>query len=555
MKGLKALVRRNLTELSRRVPRIGRQQLSRIRRGDTTIQRQVSQKVLAMRSASKLPGLVVPGKGDVVVGGPVRPRRAKVVGAFDAHQHMIHLRQLVEDALQAAGVQVYRLPGQTPPVLVIRDSDRHRAWQALSSSLSDAWAEEKRGRPRQVSSAGDRWAPEVSKIFQFLAAPSGAEVANGQQYVQLEAWTEIADENVVRPDGGFHEVGTLLRRGAYNTFASYLTPSVQETLLPWGPRFRDYLPPVSAVTEPVDLVYTWVDGHDPAWAEKRARWGGEGYASDAQISSRFDNRDELRYSLRSVEMYANWFGTLFLVTDGQVPDWLNLDHPRLVRVDHRELFDDSELPVFNSHSIESRLHRIAGLSENFIYLNDDVFFGRPVYPELFFTGGGHLKYFPSRAHIDPAPRTLDDVSVSSAAKNNRALLEASVGRTVTRKLKHTPHAHLRSVLAEMESRYPEVFAANVAARFRSHDDHAVVSGLAQRYAAATGRAVEGDIVYNYADISRPDVRSHLAKWLREHAYDVFCLNDTGVRALGKDNEDAVLSFLETYFPLASRFEV
>jgi hypothetical protein len=141
--------------------------------------------------------------------------------------------------------------------------------------------------------------------------------------------------------------------------------------------------PPPHITFPIDVVYTWVDGSDPAWrARMRTRWD-ETHTERHPLSanpSRFASRDELRYSLRSLEMYSGWVRRVFLVTDQQVPSWLRRDS--LTVVDHREIFGSTgRLPTFNSHAIESRLHRIPGLREHFLYLNDDVFFGRPVAPK------------------------------------------------------------------------------------------------------------------------------------------------------------------------------
>ena len=85
-------------------------------------------------------------------------------------------------------------------------------------------------------------------------------------------------------------------------------------------------------------------------------------------------------------MHAPWIRHVYLVTAGQIPHWLNLDTPHLTVVTHEEIFPNkSDLPTFSSPAIEAHLHRIPGLSEKFLYLNDDVFFGQAVWPEDFYS--------------------------------------------------------------------------------------------------------------------------------------------------------------------------
>ncbi|XP_072511832.1 N-acetylglucosamine-1-phosphotransferase subunits alpha/beta isoform X2 [Notamacropus eugenii] len=108
---------------------------------------------------------------------------------------------------------------------------------------------------------------------------------------------------------------------------------------------------------------------------------------DEDISaSRFEDNEELRYSLRSIEKHAPWVRNIFIVTNGQIPSWLNLDNPRITIVTHQEVFRNlSHLPTFSSPAIESHIHRIEGLSQKFIYLNDDVMFGKDVWPDDFYS--------------------------------------------------------------------------------------------------------------------------------------------------------------------------
>ncbi|NXP97329.1 GNPTA phosphotransferase, partial [Vidua macroura] len=108
---------------------------------------------------------------------------------------------------------------------------------------------------------------------------------------------------------------------------------------------------------------------------------------DEDVSaSRFEDNEELRYSLRSIEKHAPWVRHIFIVTNGQIPSWLNLDNPRITIVTHQEIFQNvSHLPTFSSPAIESHIHRISGLSQKFIYLNDDVMFGKDVWPDDFYS--------------------------------------------------------------------------------------------------------------------------------------------------------------------------
>jgi hypothetical protein len=172
--------------------------------------------------------------------------------------------------------------------------------------------------------------------------------------------------------------------------------------------------------EPIDAVYTWVNGSDPAWLADMARWrareaglpytddgdgggedagagaGGNGSSSTtpASTANRYRDNDELRYSLRSLEKYAPWLRRVVLVTNGQVPAWLDVTHPRLAVVTHADIFPNrSHLPVFSSPAIEVHLHRIPGLSRRFVYFNDDVLLGSDVWPDDFLTRSRGAKVY------------------------------------------------------------------------------------------------------------------------------------------------------------------
>lgn len=226
-------------------------------------------------------------------------------------------------------------------------------------------------------------------------------------------------------------------------------------------------------------------------------------------------------------------------------------------MDHRDIFPDADaLPVFNSHAIESCLHRISGLAEQYLYLNDDVFFGRPVAPTLFFRGNGLATFFPSSALIEPGPRQPYDNPVMSAAKNTRALIAEVFERAATTIFQHTPHPQLRSVLQHMEMSHPEIFARVAASPFRHPEDLSIASSLHHFYAYALGKALPSRLEYFYLDVSHPWASKRLRWLLRNRTFDVFCLNDSpSVSGDDSRNSELLERFLSRYYPLPSSFEV
>ncbi|KAL3841844.1 hypothetical protein ACJMK2_019943 [Sinanodonta woodiana] len=130
-----------------------------------------------------------------------------------------------------------------------------------------------------------------------------------------------------------------------------------------------------------------IDGKEPTLNAANLVWDLRDFSRDEDISaSRFEDNDELRYSLRSIEKNAPWVRHIYIVTNGQIPNWLNLENPRVTIVTHEEIFvNKSHLPTFSSPAIEGHIHQIPGLSDKFIYMNDDVMFGREVWPDDFFS--------------------------------------------------------------------------------------------------------------------------------------------------------------------------
>ena len=184
-------------------------------------------------------------------------------------------------------------------------------------------------------------------------------------------------------------------------------------------------------SEPIDIVYLWVDGSDPVWRAKRqqayAAWVRQhpgALAAFGNAAGRYRDNGELLFNLRSLEKFFPDHGHVYIVTDGQTPRWLR-PSSRVTVVTHRALMPAAGTLVFDSGHIESYLHHIPGLSERFLYLNDDVFFGAPVDPGWWF--GDRLKVF---AEATPL------ASYTELQAHETALVNASIQSTQVRHFRH-----------------------------------------------------------------------------------------------------------------------
>ncbi|RKN40051.1 stealth family protein [Streptomyces hoynatensis] len=495
---------------------------------------------------------------------------------------------LVCDALEGAGIEYFLVPGRsrTRHVLGVRHADRKRLLSAMRRTFGGtALYAVKAGSdplPADAVLYADGSLPAALKrqdtirFGEILLSPAGGILADFDHGCEVEFWREgrdyLEDARLAERRGTLRSMAPagVLERALVGPRPNAVTDAlpaearVPATLTVAGrahPTFAGFAQPrFDEVDFPVDVVYTWVDGADPELAAKREsyRTGGAPSRINARETgaSRYESHDELKYSLRSLEMYAPFVRTVHIVTDGQTPSWLNTDAPGVRIVDHKEIFaDPSVLPVFNSHAIGTQLHRIPGLSERYLYFNDDVFVGRPVGAGHFFHGNGiaKLPFGPFQIGLgEPHP---DEPAPNSAGKNTAELMLREHGRRIVSKSKHTPHPQIRAVMQELEELFPEEIGRTARSRFRALTDVAMASTLHHHHAYLTGRAVPGKYALRYIDIGRPESAGALAELAATRRWDFFCLNDVQTPEEEKENAAARLhAFLESYFPLPSRFE-
>ena len=255
----------------------------------------------------------------------------------------------------------------------------------------------------------------------------------------------------------------------------------------------------------IDFVVTWVDGSDPEWqrAHRLARSVSQRvpHVQVAVIddgSQRYRDMGTLRYWFRGVERFAPWVRTVHLVTNGQVPDWLDLGNERLHLVTHDQFMPPSCLPTFNSNAIELCYHLIPGLAEHFVSFNDDVFLVGPLEPSDLFRGGLPRDMLACQPVIaNPANPVMSHIYLNNSLLLSRHFAKRKVMRERPGTFFHlgyppryfaynlvelafpqmtgffTPHGPavmLRSTFDEVWREEPDVLGATVASRFRGDDD-------------------------------------------------------------------------------------
>lgn len=179
----------------------------------------------------------------------------------------------------------------------------------------------------------------------------------------------------------------------------------------------------------VDIVIPWVDGSDKKWQEEKNKYlPDEKKINIDAAANRYRDWDNLQYVFRSIEKFAPWVRKVFLITCGQKPKWLNEKCEKLMFVEHKDYIPKEYLPTFSANPIELNLHRIEGLSEHFVYMNDDFFFTNNVLKEDFFKNG-----LPKIVAIEKANSVGKDMVFENILANNIRLIGKVFNKKDTKK--------------------------------------------------------------------------------------------------------------------------
>jgi len=220
----------------------------------------------------------------------------------------------------------------------------------------------------------------------------------------------------------------------------------------------------------VDVVYTWVNGSDPEHRKLLYDFGRLGWDGG------YRDYGVLKYSARSVAKFMPWVRNIVIITNGQVPNWVDKNSPRLRLVKHSDIFDNpSDLPTFNSNAIEANIRNVPGLAPCLLYLNDDMFLAAPVERDTFFDKEGHLKLPMSKGFIAPMVEKMKHNTWHKLMGHSNDVLNSYYYPDASEPVKHAYPAHVcyfmrRDILQLIGKRWSSDIAATSSHRFRQADD-------------------------------------------------------------------------------------
>ncbi|KAG7450868.1 uncharacterized protein BT62DRAFT_1001714 [Guyanagaster necrorhizus] len=265
--------------------------------------------------------------------------------------------------------------------------------------------------------------PSSRYHYDYLSIPICHANISRRTSIDLQQWQTKYSPSALCTPTNRHSIPELTysHSSTYDQFTSHRNASPPPfSLLPVTPIpgvcLEDYFSgqPCSCTghenitAEPIDIVWAWVNGSDPLHIvalEETQRVNGYG-TSKPKL---YRNHNELKYSMRSaLKHFRHGLGSFHLLTSdnaadvsgegseeiryGQLPQWLSGSqwHDGNVSLDiqhHSQFFVPGAYsgPTFNSFAIESQLGDLCGVSENFIYMNDDYFFHGDVETEDFYT--------------------------------------------------------------------------------------------------------------------------------------------------------------------------
>jgi len=234
---------------------------------------------------------------------------------------------------------------------------------------------------------------------------------------------------------------------------------------------------------PIDVVITWVDGNDPLHQRKMS--DAVSLEKNKRLyvgGSKYKQVGEIYYCVMSIIRFAPFVRNIFIVTDGQVPEFFKknkTNDTRIKIVDHKEIFKGllEFTPTFNPRCIDALLHRIPGLAERFIYFNDDMFLIKKTDQDDWYTESGDpvlrgkwsrsyntLWYKKAAALLFPFLTKRPSYNLSQSVSANMAGFHKKYFRSF-----HAGRPLLKSVFEDYFRKNPQTLRDQLQYKFRHQD--------------------------------------------------------------------------------------
>ena len=332
----------------------------------------------------------------------------------------------------------------------------------------------------------------------------------------------------------------------------------------------------------IDFVVTWVDGSDAKWINSRNKYFKYEVGGIDSSQARYRDWGLMPYWFRAVEKNAPGVRKIFFVTCGQIPDWLNINNSRLEIIRHEDFIPCEYLPTFNSAAIEVNLHRIKGLSEHFVYFNDDMFLTDIISPEFFFRKGlpvdigvenvvplvSDSKFYVVNSIMRNGTQVINDhfSKRDFLKKNFVKWFSPLIGRNVIRNILllpwkdfcgfytfHMPTAFLKNTFHEVEEVEGELIKSVSEHRFRSDKD--ISQWLFQYWQLVKGQyRLPLNNRRKVFEIGKDDVKV-ICNAIVKKQYKVICINDVDcdgydINTMSRE----LISAFNVAFPKKSVFE-
>lgn len=305
----------------------------------------------------------------------------------------------------------------------------------------------------------------------------------------------------------------------------------------------------------IDIVYTWVDGSDLKWLAKKQKLQNQLVENNFQLESfstvngRFRDNQELKYSLRSLESFFPEHGNIFIVTDHQIPSYLNSE--KINFIFHDTIMD--RLPTFSSKKIESNLFKIPNLSEQFLYFNDDVFLGPKFslydygyYDTSFILYEESNQFFKKESHINAI--NISKKFLLKKYPQKRHIFSKKA-------LSHSPKFVHKSLFQEFVNEFPNIYELCQQEIFRESHIPSLLSDSYYRWLELKNLGLKKKLHSKYYQTKTTIQEQKILELVKDFSnLNYFCINDTS------DNDDNDYNFiilkeiLEYLFPKKSRYE-